>query len=121
MHHWETALSFTRARFMIALVALFAFGVQTYVVQTHIHAAGAQTMGEAAHKAPQGDKPQDKGNPDDCPICQAFALTGAFVKPLAAVLFLALTVAAATPFLAAGLTANPFFARQGLSRAPPRR
>jgi hypothetical protein len=108
----------TRARFIIALVALFAFTLQTYVVQTHIHIPGAETAltGNAStgHKTPTGD------GSDDCPVCQAFALAGAFVTPAIVIFALALTYIEVAPRFALRATSGPLFVRNWRSRAPPR-
>lgn len=108
----------TSARFIVALIALFTFTLQTYVVQTHIHTAAFETggMGSLNHPSPLGSK----SNQDDCPICQAFAMAGNAVAPALIVLALALAFADAAPFFALRSTAGPLLARSWQSRAPPR-
>ena len=51
-------------RFIAALIAIFSFTLQTYVVQTHIHAPGFEVsgLGQVNHPSPLG-----KDNQDDCP------------------------------------------------------
>lgn len=107
-----------KARFIVALIALFTFTLQTYVVQTHIHTAAFETggFGSVNHSSPLGGK----DNPDDCPICQAFAMAGSAVTPAFIVLALALTFIDATPFFALRRSAGPLLARSWQSRAPPR-
>jgi hypothetical protein len=107
-----------RVRFIAALIALFSFTLQTYVVQTHIHAAGFETgiAGQANHPSPL----DGKNGQDDCPICQAFAATGSFVTPALIILALLLTFVATTPFAALPALAGPRLARNWQSRAPPR-
>ncbi len=109
----------TRARFIIALFALFAFTLQTYVVQTHVHIPGAETAltGNAStgHKAPAGDR----DGSDDCPVCQAFALAGTFVTPAVIIFALALTYIEVAPYFALRATSGPLLARNWRSRAPP--
>jgi len=108
---------FARVRFIAALIALLSFTLQTYVVQTHIHAPGFEVsgFGQVSHPSPAGNK----GNIDDCPVCQAFAATGAFVTPALIILALALSFIDASPFVALTATAGPLFARNWRSRAPP--
>jgi hypothetical protein len=106
-----------QARFVVALICLFAFTFQTYVVQTHIHGAGeARVSSEvpANHKAPV-----DKDSPDDCPICQAYALTGSLITPAIIIFGIAITWVKAPSALPPSETVSPFLARNWRSRAPP--
>jgi hypothetical protein len=104
-------------RFIAALIALFSFTLQTYVVQTHIHGAGfeAGAFGQVNHPSPL----DGKNGQDDCPICQAFAATGSFVTPALIILALVLAFVATAPFVALPATAGPRLARNWQSRAPP--
>ena len=106
-----------RVRFIAALIALFSFTLQTYVVQTHIHAPGVEIsgFGQVGH-APANDK----NTTDDCPICQAFSATGSFVTPTQIILALVLAFILTAPFVAVPATAEPLLARNWQSRAPPR-
>lgn len=107
-----------RARVIVALVALFAFSLQTYLVQTHIHGASGQEITSqtaGSHKAPA-----DRDNPDDCPICQAFALSGAFVTPVILILAVALSFVGMAPASVPPGTGELLFRRNQRSRAPPR-
>jgi hypothetical protein len=103
-------------RFIAALIAIFSFTLQTYVVQTHIHAPGFEVsgLGQVNHPSPLG-----KDNQDDCPICQAFAMAGTFVTPALIILALALSFIDASPIVALRTTAGPLVARNWRSRAPP--
>jgi hypothetical protein len=107
---------FARVRFIAALIALFSFTFQTYVVQTHIHAPGFETglFGQAHHPSPLG-----KDSQDDCPICQAFATAGSFVTPALIILALALSFIDASAVVALRTTTGPLLARNWQSRAPP--
>lgn len=118
----EKQVGWMRARLIAALIALFAFSFQTYLVQTHIHGAagheitsqtlGGQTLG--GHRAPA-----DKDDPDDCPICQAFALSGAFVTPVILILAVALSFVGMAPALVPPGTGELLIRRHKRSRAPP--
>src|SRR5665213_2935642 len=106
-----------RARFVIALVCLFAFTLQTYIVQTHIHGAGEARVSSAA---PAGHKtPTSKDSPDDCPICHASAVAGSFVTPAIVIFGIAITWVKAPSGLSPSETVNPFPTRNWRSRAPP--
>ena len=116
MHRGARHFGFARLRLIAVLAALLSFTLQTYVVQTHIHAQGVQIsgLGQAGHTAPD-----NRNSQDDCPICQAFAATGAFVTPALIVLALALTFIDVAPVFARGTRAGPVLTRNWRSRAPP--
>jgi hypothetical protein len=111
------------ARLFVVLISLLAFGLQSYVTQTHIHFK-TDTFGSYASlnkQKPAGpDKYPGSGDPSNCPICQEIAHTGHFVMPSAAALSLpnsALTVATVV------MTIPPAAQRPShlwQSRAPPR-
>jgi hypothetical protein len=104
-------------RFIAALIALFSFALQSYVVQTHIHAPGFEIsgFGQVNHPSPL----DGKNGQDDCPICQAFATAGSFVTPALIILALAVSFMDASPFVALRTAAGPRLARNWQSRAPP--
>jgi hypothetical protein len=110
-------LGFARVRFIAALIALFSFTLQTYVVQTHIHVPGVEigSFGQVNHPSPL----DNKNSQDDCPICQAFAMAGTFVTPALIILALALSFIDVSPFVALRTEAGPPLARNWQSRAPP--
>lgn len=108
---------FARLRVIAALIALLSFTAQTYVVQTHIHTQGVEIsgLGQTGHSSPD-----NKNSQDDCPICQAFATTGAFVTPALIILALALSFIDASPIFVQRAAAEPLLTRNWRSRAPPR-
>lgn len=74
-------------RLLVVLCTLIAFLFQAYTVQTHVHplpAHAAAAAGKPDHNTQKPGKGTD--DPDDCPICQAFALAGSFVAPPAILL-----------------------------------
>jgi hypothetical protein len=72
-------------RLLVTFFALFAFSLQTYIGQTHIHLAPDSLAAIGAHKqAP--DKFPANGDPANCPICQEVLHDGQFVTPAAAML-----------------------------------
>jgi hypothetical protein len=78
-------------RMFVVYIALLAFGLQSYIIQTHIHLAPdllASLAKLGANKQPQPDKFPANGDPANCPVCQEIAHTGQFVTPSAAVLLL---------------------------------
>ena len=121
MRSGERHSGLTRVRFIAALVVLFTFAFQTYVVQTHIHTAHFETgvFGQVNHPSPPGKDNSNKNTPDECPICQAFATAGSFVTPALIVLALALSFVDASPIAARRIATAPLLARNWRSRAPP--
>jgi hypothetical protein len=106
-----------QARFVVALICLFAFTLQTYVVQTHIHGAGEARV---SSDAPAGQKgPLGKDSSDDCPICQAFAVSGSFITPAIVIYGIAIAWVKAPSALPPSETVDPFLSRNWQSRAPP--
>jgi hypothetical protein len=111
-------------RFAVTILILFAFALQSYLIQTHIHGdtdtsahtCAAQCLTHAPAKAPL---PLGKAA-IDCPLCHALVNAGAFFVPTALIPFVpqvlwsVLSLPAKTPVIQATL------ARDGLSRAPPR-
>ena len=65
------------ARLWLTLLALFAFTLQAYVTQSHVHAAAVATK-QLPGKVPAGD---DQAN---CPLCQVTLHAGVYVTPSAA-------------------------------------
>jgi hypothetical protein len=102
---------------LIAILALLAFTVQSYVAQTHIHDAAPASA--AIAKKLNHDKSPLGNTPLDCPFCQAVAHAGGFFMPAAPLLFIsALWVEIATPqFLLRD--SSRATAHSWQSRAPP--
>jgi hypothetical protein len=107
----------------IVFLAIFAFALQTYMVQTHIHPDGqgtaalartAAAAGSAHHKAPLDNSPLT------CPFCQSFTLAGAVLLPVMLLLHLPLVWVESVPlaFTARAFGALP--AHDWQTRAPPR-
>ena len=117
MNRGEKHSGLARLRFIAALLVLFSFAFQTYVVQTHIHTAHFETgaFGQFNHPSPLGNK----DNQDDCPICQAFATAGSFVAPTLIILALALSFIDAAPITGQRTVNARLSARNWQSRAPP--
>jgi hypothetical protein len=105
-------------RLLVTFFALFAFSLQTYIGQTHIHLAPDSLAAVAGHKqAP--DKFPANGDPANCPICQEVLHDGQFVTPAAAML-LPPSVAASVIEIAAPLPRlGPATSHAWRSRAPP--
>jgi hypothetical protein len=111
------------SRFIVFL-AIFAFALQTYMVQTHIHndaqsvaspAGTAASTGDTHHKAPL------ENSPLTCPFCQSFTLAGAVLLPAMHLLHAPLVWVESVllVFTARAMATLP--AHDWQTRAPPRR
>ena len=109
------------SRFIVFL-AIFAFALQAYIAQTHIHGvsqdAGAAVKIVASAAPIKGKGPLDNA-PVDCPFCQTAALTGVVLTPTMPLLYLSLAWVKAfmPPFTARATSATA--AHDWQSRAPP--
>jgi hypothetical protein len=110
-------------RLLIVLLTLLAFGLQSYITQTHIHLVPdsfASAAGIVNGKQPQPDRFPANGDPANCPICQEILHTGQFITPSAAVLLLpsiAVSIVAIVTDIPAAAQGTSHTWR---SRAPPR-
>ncbi|MDR3525727.1 MAG: hypothetical protein P4L57_00500 [Rhizomicrobium sp.] len=103
----------------ITWLAVFAFALQSFVAQTHIH---LQTIDQAAATTPltpgHSKSPADDGSAA-CPLCQAVANAGAYFAPTTPLLLppVLQSNAVALPLLAALLGVGTTHSWR--SRAPP--
>jgi hypothetical protein len=106
-------------RLVLVWLALTAFAVQTYLVQTHIHFSPAALTQLAEKSGGHHDRWPANDDPANCPICQELLHSGQFVTPSAQFL-LPPTLAVSTIALvdeALPLVFAPSHSWQG--RAPP--
>ena len=111
------------ARCFVVFIAVFAFALQSYVTQTHIHDA-SQVFGGvakiAATQSPAPGKAPSHDNKADCPLCQAVIHAGIFVSPATPLLHLPFTlIETVVPVLTLAAASNAT-AHDWQSRAPPR-
>jgi hypothetical protein len=109
-------------RLAIVLLTLMAFGLQSYIAQTHIHLAPdsfATASGVANGKLPLPDKFPANGDPANCPICQEILHSGQFVTPTAAVLLLP-AVAVSIIAIVTDIPTTHTVSHAWRSRAPPK-
>jgi hypothetical protein len=120
------------------VVVLIAFLFQSFVTQTHIHfpgvtdrydginislakqdAAKAAPLKVSAHKpAPNKKSPADDSN--NCPLCQASALSGQFVSPAAIVFVLPSQPQSIAPAVILLARTSAVVSHNWQGRAPPR-
>ncbi|MHB8529002.1 MAG: hypothetical protein ACYC8V_05745 [Caulobacteraceae bacterium] len=108
----------TRAwRLVVTWILLFAFALQSYVTQTHVHRAPiVDVVGKIYVHSPS---PVDD-EATACPFCQAIATAGAFFSPAAVEVFplvLRAEAAALSPIVVGLAIAPAGFSWR--SRAPP--
>jgi DUF2946 family protein len=111
------ALKVSAARLVVTLFALFAFTLQSFVAQVHVHGAAATA---AAHR-PAPDKQQPGGGDQtSCPICQLIAHAGHVITPSVTTWApLALAVFAVAAVRDTGAVSQAL-SHDWRSRAPPR-
>ena len=112
------------ARNLVALLVAFAFALQSFLTQTHIHRVPVGFDGPAIVKidssGPAGNKAPADNSPLDCPYCQAIAHSGLFFMPAAPLLLMPVELAQgiiAPDFIQIVKSAAILHQR---SRAPPR-
>lgn len=81
----------------MSLLVAFAFALQSFLTQTHIHGMpqsfGGPAIVKIAAGAPAGNKTPADTSPLDCPYCQAIAHSGLFFMPAAPLLRLPVALA----------------------------
>jgi hypothetical protein len=110
------------SRFAVFVVA-FAFAMQSYIAQTHIHAEQQSVGGIAkivSTELASHSKTPLNGNRVDCPLCQAVTHAGAFVSPTALILHLPFIWSEGIALVDAARAATDASAHDWQSRAPPR-
>ena len=115
----------TRAlRLVVTCVLLFAFALQSYVTQTHVHGASAAVgrgaVVDVVGKVSAGAATPTQDDAVACPFCQAIAAAGAFFSP--AVVALAPRIVQAEVAVLSPAFAGLAIAPAGFSwrsRAPP--
>jgi hypothetical protein len=108
---------------LAVLLTVFAFAMQSFIAQTHIHVE-AQGHGGIVHitAAPAvapGKTPPSNGK-QTCPLCAAVAYAGAVLTPVVPFLFMPVWARCSAPLIGA-VTIARTVAHNWQSRAPPRR
>ncbi len=108
----------TAASRLVAFVAMFAFLLQSYITQTHIHGSTPGTAIGSVHVTDHGKAPAGN-SPVDCPFCQAITDAGAFVGTAPPVLSVPFAWMTAQVVLVSTTIASLAIAHDWKSRAPP--
>jgi len=107
----------------VTWLLLFAFTLQSFITQTHIHrepkARAGTTIGKVLDSVSRQDKSPSGNDTTTCPFCQAFVHAGAFFASAAPLLLLPVVwTECATPCLIPTAVRAPS-AHGWQSRAPP--
>jgi hypothetical protein len=101
---------------MFALLAVFT--LQTYVFQTHIHAAGDHAV--KADSRDHHDRFPPGDDPASCPLCQEFLHSGQFITPQALVLLPPMLAVSTLQHVDAALPHVEAPSHDWRGRAPPK-
>ncbi len=105
------------ARRFVVFVAVFAFALQSFIAQTHIHAEAL--AGTAKVAATSGQAPIDHSQAD-CPFCQAVTHVGSVVASAAPLLRLPFSWVETAALVLTAVAMSGSTAHDWQSRAPPR-
>jgi hypothetical protein len=111
----------SQGRAIVTLLVLFAFLLQSFVVQTHVHFSSAASATErvffstASH--PHGFAGGNDAN--QCPWCQAALSSGTYVMPAALPIRLPVVLGFADPILLDAVITTFSTSHAWRSRAPP--
>lgn len=108
------------ARRIVVFVAVFAFALQSYIAQVHIHGASQGTGQLAAAQSHEPGKTPVHDGQTDCPFCQAIIHAGVFVAPAAPLLNLPFALIETVVPVVVPRAASNTVAHDWQSRAPPR-
>jgi hypothetical protein len=105
-------------------ILVLAFGLQSYITQTHIHGSAASfevpAIGKVFGKTPAPAAPGERDDGSACPLCQAIVHAGAFFAPAAIALFLPVSWIEPYIHVLAPALSGSANAYHWQSRAPPR-
>ena len=128
MFHSAAGVSSQARRALVALVCVFAFALQGYIAQTHIHAAelvkpDIVTVSGADHIADSqpGDPDQKQDDLSKCPYCQVSASVGSALWATPPVLLVSLVGSVIEPIAAEFISRDAASSYVRRSRGPPRR
>ena len=107
------------ARRFVVFIAVFAFALQSFVAQTHIHAESLAGIVKIAATSTSGKAPVEHSQAD-CPFCQAVMHVGAVVASAPPLLRLPFTWVETSALVFAAVAITGADAHDWHSRAPPR-
>jgi hypothetical protein len=110
---------FGPARRFLVFFALFAFTLQSFIAQTHIHAESPASTVKIATTTSAGKAPADHSQAD-CPFCQAVVHVGSVVASAPPLLRLPFSWVETTTLVFTAVAISSSTAHDWQSRAPPR-
>ena len=114
-------------RAVLALVCGFAFALQGYIAQTHIHIAELSAVSTASVanqptlSSQSGDPDQKQDDLSKCPLCQVSASVGNALWSAAPILLVSLIGAVTEPIAAEFVARDAAPSDVWRSRGPPQR
>ena len=130
---WATQSLASLGKLALAFVVLFAFLIQSFVTQTHVHFSeqadasfAVSDAGATVAKSNTGEPQQrdrrgvpSRDDPANCPFCQQIAVAGAFLSPFTAILQLPTEVGLLPQISAAVEATTQQVSHIWQGRAPP--
>lgn len=107
-------------RSLLILVVLFAFSLQSFLIQTHIHNLPQSFQSVAGVSVSAPDSTKAPIDVDKCFLCQEFVHGGAYVAPAAAAVLPPNAVVSLLPLRQAPFLAAFPQSHNWMGRAPPR-
>ena len=106
-------------RSLISLAVMLAFGLQSFLVQTHLHNLPQNLSAAAgiAASVPHNKAPLDA---DKCLLCQEYLHAGAYLTPAAAAVLPPSAGVSLQPLRLALVVADHPVSHNWIGRAPPR-
>jgi hypothetical protein len=108
------------SRLLLNLVVLFAFSVQSLLVQTHIHNLPQSFLAASSVTVSAPDTSKAPVDADKCFLCQEYVHSGVYVTPAAATVLPPSAVVSLLPFVLAPFVAERQQSHNWMGRAPPR-
>jgi DUF2946 family protein len=103
----------------LVFLTMAAFTLQTFLVQTHIHGQSGGSIIDRFEGSKAPGKDPTKNDEANCPLCQAFASSGAFVTPAAAAVLLPAFSVSIIDVVVHATAASSAVTHHWRGRAPP--
>jgi hypothetical protein len=108
------------SRLLLNLVVLFAFSVQSFLVQTHLHNLPQSFLTANSVNVSAPDTSKAPIDADKCFLCQEYVHGGIYLTPAAAAVLPPSAVVSLLPFVLAPFVAARSHSHNWIGRAPPR-
>lgn len=108
------------SRLLLNLVVLFAFSVQSFLVQTHLHNLPQSFVAASSVSVSAPDTSKAPVDADKCFLCQEYVHGGVYLTPAAAAVLPPSAVASLLPFVLVPFITGRQHSHNWMGRAPPR-